>query len=81
MNCSYLQLVQDKDGMVHFVVAFNDTVKHVYPEDVGAIIIGTLREAAANNLSVPVTKAVMSVPAEFNDMQRNYTKKAAILAG
>ena len=67
--------------MVHFVININDTVKHVYPEDVGATIIGTLREAAINNLSAPVTKAVMSVPAEFDQVQRNFTKKAAILAG
>lgn len=59
----------------------NETVKILYPEDVGAMIIGTLREAAANNLSTPVTKAVLSVPAEFDSKQRNHTKKAAILAG
>lgn len=67
--------------MVHFIITVNSTEKHVYPEDVGAVIIGTLREAAANNLSVPVTKAVMSVPAEFDQVQRNYTKKAAVIAG
>ncbi|WAR22374.1 HSP13-like protein [Mya arenaria] len=52
-----------------------------YPFKLSGIIIGTLREAAANNLSGPVTKAVMSVPAEFNQLQRNYTRKAAELAG
>ncbi|XP_052773623.1 heat shock 70 kDa protein 13-like [Mya arenaria] len=75
------KLSGDKEGMVHFIVQVNGTVRHVYPEDVGGIIIGTLREAAANNLSGPVTKAVMSVPAEFNQLQRNYTRKAAELAG
>lgn len=71
----------DENGLVHFVVKVNGTVKILYPEDVGAIIIGTLREAAANNLSTPVTKAVLSVPAEFDARQRNHTKKAAMLAG
>lgn len=75
------KIESDDNGMVHFIVKVNETTKILYPEDVGAIIIGTLREAAANNLSVPVTKAVMSVPAEFDNLQRNHTKKAAILAG
>ncbi|KAL4231371.1 Heat shock 70 kDa protein 13 [Mactra antiquata] len=75
------KLERDKDGFVYFTLKVNDTIKILYPEDVGAIIISTLREAAANNISAPVTKAVMSVPAEFDDQQRNYTKKAAILAG
>ncbi|KAJ8317457.1 hypothetical protein KUTeg_005361, partial [Tegillarca granosa] len=33
------------------------------------------------NLSAPVTKVVMSVPAEFDQSQRNYTKKAASMSG
>ena len=67
--------------MVYFAVPVNGTVKRVYPEDIGAILIGTLRQAAANNLSAPVTKVVISVPAEFDQRQRNYTRKAANLAG
>ena len=67
--------------MVHYVVRVNGTKKQVKPEDVGAIIIRTLREAAQRNLSAPVTRAVISVPAEFDDLQRNYTSKAANLAG
>ena len=59
----------------------NGSSKILYPEDVGSIIIGTLREAASNNLSAPVLKAVLSVPAEFDARQRNYTRKAANLAG
>ncbi|XP_060551806.1 heat shock 70 kDa protein 13-like [Ruditapes philippinarum] len=75
------KLEGDQDGLVHFVVKVNGSSKILYPEDVGAIIISTLREAAANNLSAPVLKAVLSVPAEFDARQRNYTKKAANLAG
>ena len=75
------QLELDKKGMVYFKLTVNNTERHLYPEDVGSIIISTLRAAAAANLSSPVTRAVLSVPAEFSQQQRNYTRKAAQLAG
>jgi stress 70 chaperone-associated protein len=81
LSPNFTQLEGDQDGLVHFVVKVNGSSKILYPEDVGAIIISTLREAAANNLSAPVLKAVLSVPAEFDARQRNYTRKAANLAG
>ena len=77
----YFQLQLDKNGMVYFKLNVNNTDRHLYPEDVGSIIISTLRSAAASNLSSPVTRAVLSVPAEFDQQQRNYTRKAAQLAG
>ena len=67
--------------MVQFVVSVNKTEKLVRPEDIGATIIGFLRHVAETNLSAPVTKVVMSVPAEFDQLQRNYTRKAASIAG
>ncbi|KAK3601386.1 hypothetical protein CHS0354_037702 [Potamilus streckersoni] len=75
------KLELDEYGMVRFVISVNKTEKYVTPEDVGSIIISTLRKSAEHNLSTPVTKVVMSVPAEFDIMQRNYTKKAGTLAG
>ncbi len=53
----------------------------VTPEEVGSHILKYLRNVAQTNLSSPVTKAVMSVPAEFSPEQRNATRKAAALAG
>ncbi|KAK3092829.1 hypothetical protein FSP39_007683 [Pinctada imbricata] len=67
--------------MVRYVISVNETDRRVYPEEIGATIIGFLKSAAERNLTVPVTKAVMSVPAEFDDLQRNYTIKAGNLAG
>ena len=77
----HFQLQLDKNGMVFFRLTVNNTEKHLYPEDIGSVIISTLRSAAASNLSSPVTRAVLSVPAEFDQQQRNYTRKAAELAG
>ena len=67
--------------MIHYVVKVNGTDKKVLPEEVGSIIISSLKQAAERNLSTPVSKVILSVPAEFDDLQRNYTKKAASIAG
>ncbi|XP_071089722.1 heat shock 70 kDa protein 13-like [Haliotis cracherodii] len=75
------KLEADELGMVHYVVTVNGTEKKITPHDVGSIILDTLRLAAEANLSAPVSKAILSVPAEFDAMQRNYTIKAAALAG
>ena len=63
------------------MVHVNNTKRLVTPEEVGQHILLELLGAAERNLSARVGKAVMSVPAEFDDMQRNYTKKAGLLAG
>ncbi|KAL8602886.1 hypothetical protein ACOMHN_026846 [Nucella lapillus] len=75
------KLEVDEYGLIRYVVTVNRTEQRVKPEEVGSFIVGTLRSAAQQNLSVPVTRVVMSVPAEFDDSQRNYTKKAASIAG
>jgi len=67
--------------MIRYVVSVNKTEQRLYPEQIGSIIINLLKEAAQRNLSSPVTKVVLSVPAEFNQQQRNYTGKAANIAG
>ncbi|XP_028414333.1 heat shock 70 kDa protein 13-like [Dendronephthya gigantea] len=55
--------------------------KKVTPEEVGSYIIKELVNDAERNISRTITKAVMSVPAEFDKNQRMATKKAAQLAG
>lgn len=71
------RLVLDENGMVHYDV----NGKLISPEFVGSQILKTLRRTAEKNLTVPITKAVMSVPAEFDNIQRNFTRRAAQLAG
>ena len=51
------------------------------PEQIGSHILRYLKHVAEANLTAPVTKAVMSVPAEFDELQRNATIKAANLIG
>lgn len=75
------QIDTDEHGLVQFVMSVNNTELRLRPEAIGFVIVDTLKQTAEANLSAPVTKVVLSVPAEFSAMQRNYTKKAASLAG
>ncbi len=51
------------------------------PEEISAEVLRKLRRDAEASLGEPVTRAVITVPAYFNDAQRNATKKAGELAG
>src|SRR5881227_160149 len=51
------------------------------PQEISALILRTLRDRAAQQLGQPVTKAVITVPAYFNDAQRQATREAGELAG
>lgn len=51
------------------------------PEKISSLVLSHLKQVAENYLHVPVTKAVITVPAYFNDAQRAATKEAGRLAG
>jgi len=75
------QMALDDRQMMQFVVNISNEWKTFSPEYVGSLILKQLRESAEQNLSMPVHRAVMAVPAEFDERQRNYTRTAAQLAG
>src|SRR5437764_1187136 len=51
------------------------------PEEISAEVLKKLKRDAEDFFGEPVTRAVITVPAYFNDAQRNATKKAGELAG
>jgi len=69
--------VRRENGDVGFVVKG----KEVSPPEVSAHVLRKLKKAAEDYLGQPVTDAVITVPAYFNDAQRQATKDAGKIAG
>jgi molecular chaperone HscC len=51
------------------------------PEELSALVLRSLKSDAERDLGVPVTAAIITVPAYFNDKQRKATRRAGELAG
>ncbi|XP_077564766.1 heat shock 70 kDa protein 1B-like [Haemaphysalis longicornis] len=62
-------------------VRFRGQTKTLHPEEVSAMVLFKMRESAEAFLGGPVSKAVITVPAYFNDSQRQATKDAGAIAG
>ena len=62
-------------------VQYKGENKTFSPEEVSAMILTKMKETAEAYLGEKVTKAVITVPAYFNDSQRQATKDAATIAG
>jgi molecular chaperone DnaK len=55
--------------------------KDYTPQEISGMILGKMKQAAENYLGQKVTRAVITVPAYFNDAQRQATKDAGKIAG
>ncbi len=82
------QAVTNPDGTVRSVKRFIGTDKKISvqgkdytPQEISAMILSKLRSDAENYLGEKITDAVITVPAYFNDSQRQATKDAGTIAG
>ncbi|RDA88040.1 hypothetical protein CP532_5306 [Ophiocordyceps camponoti-leonardi (nom. inval.)] len=74
--------VSNKDGKpVVKVQVSGDQEKTFTPEEISAMVLGKMKEVAESYLGKKVTHAVVTVPAYFNDNQRQATKDAGTIAG
>jgi L1 cell adhesion molecule like protein len=72
---------ESKNGNCNIHVNYKDEEKTFSPEEVSAMILTKMKEIAESYLGQTVTDAVITVPAYFNDAQRQSTKDAGIIAG
>ena len=73
--------VIDKAGKPVTQVEFKGEVKDFTPEEISSMILTKMRETAESYLGGTVNNAVITVPAYFNDSQRQATKDAGLIAG
>ncbi len=76
-----IQLVPYKVVSKNNDCAFDVQGKKVSPEEISAAILGKLKKVAEDYLGQEVKEAVITVPAYFNDAQRQATKDAGRIAG
>ena len=73
--------VEGKNGDAYIEVQAGDKTEQFAPQQIAAFVLGKLKADAEAYLGEKVTQAVITVPAYFNDSQRQATKDAGKIAG
>ena len=71
----------DSDDKCLISVKYKGEDKTFHPEQISSMVLTKLKETAAQYLGEEVKDAVITVPAYFNDSQRQATKDAGVIAG
>ena len=74
-------VVADSSDKPVIEVTTGGSKKTFHAEEIAAMVLTKMKETAEAYLGVPVAKAVITVPAYFNDSQRQATKDAGAIAG
>ena len=73
--------VVDKEGKPYVSVSYKGEEKELSPEEVSAMVLTKMKETAEAFTGKEIKHAVITVPAYFNDSQRQATKDAGTIAG
>jgi len=73
--------VVEEKGRPVIEVTYMGEVKRFKPEEISAMVLGKMKETAEDFLGTPIKNAVVTVPAYFNDAQRQATKDAGTISG
>ena len=73
--------VIDKENKPYIEVDYKGETKVFAPEEISSMVLSKMKEIAEAYLGNEVTDAVITVPAYFNDSQRQATKDAGTIAG
>ena len=73
--------VVNNDGRPKILVKYLGETKTFYAEEISSMVLTKMRETAETYLGKTVTDVVITVPAYFNDSQRQATKDAGTIAG
>jgi molecular chaperone DnaK len=75
------KVVEGKNGDVYVEVQIGDKAEQFAPQQISAFVLGKMKADAEAYLGEKITQAVITVPAYFNDSQRQATKDAGKIAG
>ncbi|MBL9216709.1 MAG: molecular chaperone DnaK [Opitutaceae bacterium] len=75
------KVVAGKNGDAYLEVQVGDKTEQFAPQQIAAFVLGKLKADAEAYLGEKITQAVITVPAYFNDAQRQATKDAGKIAG
>jgi L1 cell adhesion molecule like protein len=75
------KVVDDGNDRPQIVAAVNGAEKKFYPEEISAMILGMLKDTVESYTGEKANDVVITVPAYFNDQQRQATKDAGAIAG
>lgn len=73
--------IVDKEGKPYISITSNNENKVYAPEEISAMILTKMKEIAESYSGKKIKNAIVTVPAYFNDAQRQATKDSGIIAG
>jgi molecular chaperone DnaK len=75
------KVIEGKNGDAYIEVQVGDKTEQFAPQQISAFVLGKMKADAEAYLGEKITQAVITVPAYFNDSQRQATKDAGKIAG